>query len=109
MRVLRVYHGGRNAQHRARERALMATGVELVLVVPADWPEESFGDPLEEEFRIVELPVARPGDVNLHAFASPVALRRLIDDVRPDVLDVHEEPFSLASRQWLAATSLHIP
>jgi glycosyltransferase involved in cell wall biosynthesis len=109
MRVLRVYHSGRNPQHRARERALMTTGVEPVLVVPADWPEETFADPLEEEFRIVELPVARPGDVNRHAYTSPATLSRLIDDVRPDVLDLHEEPFSVASRQWLAVAPAEMP
>ena len=109
MRVLRVYHGGRNAQHRARERALMTTGVELVLVVPADWPEETFADPLDEEFRIVELPVARPGDVNRHAYTSPATLSLLIEDVRPDVLDLHEEPFSIASRQWQAAAPVELP
>ena len=31
------------------------------------------------------------------------AARRLIGEVRPDVVDIHEEPFSVAARQWLGA------
>jgi glycosyltransferase involved in cell wall biosynthesis len=109
MRVLRVYHGGQNVQHRGRERALVAAGVELVLVIPAGWPEEGVADALEEKFRVVEIPVVRPGDVNRHAYTSPATLRRLIDDVRPDVLDLHEEPFSVASRQWLSVAPMELP
>ena len=31
------------------------------------------------------------------------ALASVMRDVAPDVLDIHEEPFSVAARQWLAA------
>ena len=56
-----------------------------------------------ENFRIIELPVRRPGDVNRHAYVDQNALTRVVRDVAPAVLDVHEEPFSVAARQWLAS------
>src|SRR4051794_16734734 len=100
VRVLRVYHGGRNSQHRARERALTDAGVDLTLVVPSDWPEAAVDSaPLVEVFPIAELSLRRAGNVNAHVYADRRGLRRLINDVHPDVLDIHEEPFSLAARQ----------
>ena len=110
MRVLRVYHAGRDAAHRLRERALVAAGVEVVLAVPAHWPESGSEDVLSDEpFRVVELDVRRPGDVNRHTHASDAEVRALLDAVRPDVLDLHEEPVSLVARQWLRAAAPDLP
>jgi glycosyltransferase involved in cell wall biosynthesis len=106
VRVLRVYHGGRNSDHRSRERALRTAGVDVVLAVPSRWPD---ANPLQtlasEDFGVVELPVRRAGDVNRHSYAGIAALARVIEDVRPDLLDVHEEPFSVAARQWIRAAA----
>ena len=108
--VLRVYHGGRAASHRARERALAALGVEVSLAVPASWPETTeSGSSYSEALAMYELPVTRAGDVNRHAYTSSEALCRVISELRPDVLDIHEEPFSVAARQWLAAAPPNLP
>jgi glycosyltransferase involved in cell wall biosynthesis len=110
MRVLRVYHSGRNPAHRARERALLAAGVDVTLVVPAAWPEQDAEPQMSAEaFPVVELAARRAGDVNRHVYAEPGALARLIREARPDLLDVHEEPYSLAARQWLAAAPADLP
>ena len=104
IRVLRVYHAGRDAGHRRRERALHAAGVDLTLVVPTAWPDAGAQEVLTSEpFDVVQLPVTRAGDVNRHRYASPDDLRAVLDRFQPDLLDVHEEPFSLACRQWLRA------
>jgi glycosyltransferase involved in cell wall biosynthesis len=110
MRILRVYHGGREQDHRARERALVAAGLDVTLVVPDCWSGPSSEAELSKEsFRIVELPVRRPGDVNRHAYVDRAALRAVLAETRPDVLDIHEEPFSLATRQWLGAAPADLP
>ena len=108
MRVLRVYHGGRITAHRARERALVSAGINVTLVVPAHWPDED-AEADADAFSTVELAVTREGDVNRHAYRSPQALRRLIEERQPDVLDLHEEPFSVAARQWLKAAPPGLP
>ena len=51
----------------------------------------------------------RPGDVNRHGYTDSHALARLVRDLAPDLLDVHEEPFSVAARQWLAAAPPDLP
>jgi glycosyltransferase involved in cell wall biosynthesis len=102
VRVLRIYHSGRDHAHRERERALHRAGVELTLLVPASWPDRGAETVLTPEpFTVLEAEVARAGDVNRHRFANPAELRALVASVRPDVVDVHEEPFSAVTRQVL--------
>jgi glycosyltransferase involved in cell wall biosynthesis len=110
LRVLRVYHGGRDPAHRERERLLRAADVDVTLVVPATWPVGGRESRLSaEDFPVVELPVTRPGDVNRHAYAESEAVERLIRELKPDVLDLHEEPFSVVAQQWLVAAPVEVP
>jgi glycosyltransferase involved in cell wall biosynthesis len=89
----------------------LAAGIDVTLVVPSKWPPEADAEAAVsgEDFSIIELPVQRSGDVNRHAYADTTALARLLREVAPDVLDVHEEPFSVAARQWLAAAPRDLP
>jgi glycosyltransferase involved in cell wall biosynthesis len=108
MRVLRIYHGGRDHAHRGRDRALAALGVDLTLVVPRDWPDDAAEQRVSEKsLRIVELPVRRAGDVNRHRYAGELA--EVVESTQPDLLDVHEEPVSVAARQWLRAAPATLP
>jgi len=109
VRVLRVYHAGRDRQHRARDRALLAIGVDVVLVVPTSWPDHGSEEVLSSEpFPVIELPVRRAGDVNRHAYQRS-RIERVLAATAPDLLDVHAEPFSIAARQWLAAAPAELP
>ena len=110
MRVLRIHHDGRAPAQRTRDVALAQLGVDVTLVVPRRWPQpDGEGSPPTDP-RLIELPVRRVGDVNRHSYEATVdALRRLIDDAAPDLLDIHEEPFSVAARQWLAAAPPELP
>ena len=108
MRVLRIYHGGRDHAHRGRDRALAALGIDLTLVVPREWSDHGAGQRVSEEsLRIVELPVRRAGDVNRHRYAG--ALAEVLESTQPDLLDVHEEPVSIAARQWLRTAPATLP
>ena len=110
MRVLRVYHGGRDPSHRRRDRALVAAGVDLTVVVPQRWSEGGAQDVLTDEpFPMVELPVVRTGDVNRHRYAEPAALTAVLADVQPDLVDLHEEPFAAVTRQWLRVLPRSVP
>jgi glycosyltransferase involved in cell wall biosynthesis len=99
MKVVRVCHAGRDAAHRERERALVRAGVDLTLVVPESWPGADDLGP--EPFDVVQVPVRRPGDVNRHRLADPAAIGALVARLRPDVVDLHEEPFSSVVHQLL--------
>ena len=110
MRVLRIYHAGRDPQHRCRERALVTAGAEITLVVPRAWPDDGSEAILSPEpFRVVELAVRRSGDVNRHAYSDSHAPTRLLSELKPDVVDVHEEPYSVAAQQWVGAVAADVP
>jgi glycosyltransferase involved in cell wall biosynthesis len=110
VRILSVYHAGRDPAHRLRERALVAQGMDVTLVVPSHWPDAGAQPTLTDEpFPIVELDVRRPGDVNRHLHDNDRAVRSLLAEIRPDVLDLHEEPVGLVTRQWLRAAPVGLP
>lgn len=72
--------------------------------MPRQWPEPSAEAVLSPEpFRVVELPVTRPGDVNRHRYASAHAVARVVEVVDPDLVDLHEEAFSSVVHHLLRA------
>ena len=108
MRVVRIYHAGRDTAHRERDRALVRAGVDLTLIVPAEWPGNEA--PIEDEpFEVVELPVLRPGDVNRHQYRDVDDITDVLDRVQPDVIDLHEEPFSSVAHQILRRIGRGVP
>jgi glycosyltransferase involved in cell wall biosynthesis len=80
-------------------------------VIPSHWPPEADAESAvsDENFSIAELPVRRPGDVNRHGYTDSSVLARLVRDLTPDVLDIHEEAFSVAAWQWVAAAPPDLP
>jgi glycosyltransferase involved in cell wall biosynthesis len=79
------------------------------LVVPRRWFHEHSQGPLvprrSRTFggRVLALPVLRPGSVQLHVYAASAS--RMLRQLRPDLLYIEEEPYSLAAVQWVTAAS----
>ncbi|MEO7235205.1 MAG: glycosyltransferase, partial [Lapillicoccus sp.] len=105
MRVLRISHSGVVGAWRHRERAIAALGVDLHLVSAAVWDEG--GAPV----RLEPLPgeavegIATIGSHPALFLYDPRPLWRLLDETW-DLLDLHEEPFSLATAEILALRAL---
>jgi glycosyltransferase involved in cell wall biosynthesis len=111
LRVLRVYHSAVVDEYRERERHLRsAFGHDVHLVCPPRWSEGG---------TVVE---ARPGGdlpvhiVDVRGRAHPILFwyaqrpfRRLLRELRPDVVDLHEEPYSLAVSAALRAVRAEVP
>jgi glycosyltransferase involved in cell wall biosynthesis len=84
--------------------------VELALVVPAEWAEGGAGWTVSQEpFVVYEREIIRSGDVNRHAYKVGAELADLLSDWQPDVVDIHEEPFSRAAQQWLDVVPVGLP
>jgi len=111
IRVLRVYHSAVVGEYRHRERLLAARhGYEIHVLCPPSWPEGA---------SVVE--AARDPEVALHVVGvrgrrHPILfwyatgpLRRLLRELRPQIVDLHEEPYSLAAAAALRAVRAEAP
>lgn len=87
-------------QRKLQEMARL--GVDVVAVVPPSWRDRSYEMQLEptagEGYELIVSPLAFNG--SYHAFFFP-RLGRILDEQRPDILHVDEEPYNLAT--FLAA------
>lgn len=98
LRVLRVYHSGVVAEYRNRERLLRARhGHDVHLVCPPSWPEGGsvVAATADSDVPVHVVPVRGRRHPILFWYAA-AGLRRVIRDLRPEVVDLHEEPYSLA-------------
>jgi glycosyltransferase involved in cell wall biosynthesis len=110
IRVLRIFHAGRNAANRARDRSLLNEGVDVIYAVPRVWPENG-GEKIlsSESFPIVELDVRSPGNVNRHSYRDVAAVSNLATIHDVDLVDLFEEPFSRAAGQLLPLLPPDLP
>lgn len=100
MKILRLYHSGVVRSFRKRDRAMRDLGFDVTLAHARRWNEG--GDLVQadasDEFAV---PIDTVGS-HPHAFLyEPWKLFRLVRSRDWDVLDVHEEPSSLAAAQMM--------
>jgi glycosyltransferase involved in cell wall biosynthesis len=97
-----VYHSAVVTPWRRRDRELRALGVDVVLVSPRRWDEGGRDVALEPGDDDFVVP-ARTFGRHPYAFVyDPRPLWRLLRNGRYDVVDLHEEPASLAAGEgWL--------
>ena len=111
-RVLRVYHSGVVEEYRERDRLLRSRhGYDLQLVCPPAWMEGGsiveVGPEPEVPLRVVEVRgQQRP---ILFWYASRQFRRVLQSEFRPQIVDLHEEPYSLAAASALRAVTAEVP
>ena len=105
MRVLRLYHSAVVDEYRQRERFLRERhGHEMHVVCPPAWREGgglTRPTPAPGE-QVHVLPIHGQSKPNMFWYA-PRPLRRLLHRLRPDIIDLHEEPYSLAAAGVLYA------
>jgi len=94
-RVLRIAHHGVVSAWRQRERELRARGIDVTLVSARVWNEGGARVPLRAEGDDFVRAAATLGRHPSAFLFSPFPLWRAIGE-KPDLIDVHEEPSSLA-------------
>jgi len=114
-RVLFLSHTYIDPATRGKLRALAARGLEVTVAVPQRWRERALGRAIETAWErqsgveVFPVPVSRSGDPALAQFGRR-ALGALVRDKRPDLIQVEEEPTSVAARQAVTvAGRLGIP
>lgn len=104
MKILAVSHSCVTDVNQALYVALnQISGVQVELVVPANWKSEYTGQSMTPQFLpgvtfpIHALPAAVPGHNSLHFYRSGLA--RVVQNAKADVVFIDEEPWSLAALQ----------
>lgn len=101
MKVVRIFHSGVVADWRERDRRLRAEGVELTLISPRRWVEGGRRVVLDGADTFVR-PTTTIGKHPYRFLYNPVALVRALRG-GANLIDVHEEPASLAAAEVLVA------
>src|SRR5438270_475838 len=110
-RVLVLSHTYLQPAHRGKLRALAARGLEVTVAIPQRWREPWFGRPIDvawerqgglEVFPLPARGMGQKGVLEKAKYARR-ALRALLRDRRPDLVQIEEEPTTHAARQVLAA------
>ena len=111
LKVVRVYHSAVVDEYRQRERQLReGFGHDVHLVCPPRWSE---GGSVVEARAADDLPVHV---VDVRGRRHPILFwyaqrrfRRILREVQPDVVDLHEEPYSLSVAVALRAVRAEVP
>src|SRR6266851_1601271 len=111
-RVLVISHTYLQPTHRGKLRALAARGLEVTVAIPQRWREPWFGRPVDvawerqgalEVFPLPASGMGNKGDLSKAQYGRR-ALRALLRDRRPDLVQIEEEPSTLAARQVFSAS-----
>ena len=107
IRVLRVYHSAVVAAWRERDRVMRKLGIDETLVSPRRWNEGGADvafTPDGDDFVVA----ARTWGRHPYLFVyDPRVIRQFLRSRTFDVIDVHEEPGSLAAAQLFALRRLY--
>lgn len=110
-RVVRIYHSAVVGAYRTRDRELRASGVDLWLIAPRRW-NEGGRDVCLEQAAEEEPWVNAARTVGRHPYRfvyDPRPIARALRRHRPVILDVHEEPASLAVAEVLVLRRVFAP
>jgi glycosyltransferase involved in cell wall biosynthesis len=102
MRVLRIYPTANDPRHRRRDLALASLGLDVALVVPDGYRSTWAETPIEPELAYRRSRLLHKRSIPLHLW-DPIALRRAVRQFRPDIIDIHEEPYFPAGAQGVRA------
>src|SRR2546426_3241112 len=117
-RVLVLSHTYLQPAHRGKLRALAARGLEVTVAIPQRWREPWFGRPIDvawerqgglEVFPLPAHGMGKKGELEKATYGRR-ALKALLRDRRPDLVQIEEEPTTPgAGRVLAAARRLAIP
>lgn len=114
MRVLLTFHSMVTRSNHRLARALAAyPDVDLTVVAPTWWPEESRNVRQEvthgDGYRLVVLPILHGRRPKPNLFMYHGGFARVLRETRPHIVDLYAEPYSLAAAQMLSLRALLAP
>jgi glycosyltransferase involved in cell wall biosynthesis len=103
LRILRIFHGGGVPAYQRRDEEISALGHEVHLLTPKTFrelPTITYSEIRSDVIRVT--PIGLYGiKQNPLFFYNPIRLAHIFRGFKPHVLDMHEEPYSLAAASVL--------
>ncbi len=104
MKVLRIWHAAVLAEYRKKIKAISnIEDVDLTLLIPHSWYEAgkdvrySFDSSIDSNFRIITAPILYKNNIRKYVFLHQ--LLQVMSSIKPDVIDIEEEPSALVTAQ----------
>lgn len=99
MKVLRIFHGGGVPAYQCRDERLAALGHEVQLLVPRmfrELPTATIAKSRNDSITVT--PIGLYGlRRNPFFFYNPIRIAHTLMRFKPEVIDIHEEPYSMAA------------
>lgn len=110
LRVLRISHSATVDAYRERDRQLSKReGIELELITPKYWDHlGGKNEDIKEKFQVYRATTFGTGSVPLFAF-DPLVIKKALHEFKPDIVDVHEEPYSVSGYECVLLSQLYAP
>ncbi len=110
MKVLRVSHTATVSMYRERDRQIAALGdVKFELITPTTWNHlGGRDDGAEERFGVTKVRTFITGSIPLFSFA-PLPIITKLRHFSPDIVDIHEEPYSVSAFELVYLARLFAP
>jgi glycosyltransferase involved in cell wall biosynthesis len=109
IKVLRLSHSAGVSTYRERERHLIQHPLDVMLLLPRKWKHiGGDGEAPQEEFAVKTVKTFGTGSIPLFAY-DPFAVRDALLSFKPDIVDIHEEPYSVSCFEVMSMTRRILP
>lgn len=109
IKVLRLSHSAGVSTYRERERHLIRHPLDVMLLLPRHWKHiGGDGEVPQEEFAVKTVKTYGTGSIPLFAY-DPFAVRDALLSFKPDIVDIHEEPYSVSCFEVMSMTRRILP
>ncbi len=109
-RVLRISHSATVDAYRERDRQLsQRENIEIELITPEFWDHlGGKNETISESFNVHRAATYGTGSVPLFAF-DPMVVKKALLSFKPDLVDVHEEPYSVSGFECFILARKYAP
>ncbi|MFN4245992.1 MAG: glycosyltransferase family 4 protein [Brevinematia bacterium] len=114
MKILYIWHAAIEKEYRKLLWEIAKKGHKVFLVIPHRWTESSRDQrftryPEDENITVIPLVVVFRNHIRSFFFINKFKIISILSKVKPDVIYIKEEPYSLASFQWVFLARLFSP
>jgi glycosyltransferase involved in cell wall biosynthesis len=113
MKILFTWHAAVETEYRKIFKEISKRGHELLVVCPKEWTEggrlQQADSSDEDGYRLIALPVIFRNRIKGFFYPKIYVLYKLINNFKPDIFHIFEEPYSLSCFQMAGLSKIASP